>query len=73
MSKEQFVTDYLAPFVMALDETITDIRYVNRLGHYELVNLSYKAGFPVSIVVTGKSRRGIAGAVIRYILKTETE
>ena len=73
MNNKDFITNYLTPFVKAIDENILDVRYIHRIAPYELVNITYKSSKFKSFDITGKSRREISRMIIDYILTNGEE
>ncbi len=69
MTKERFVNNYLQPFTIAYDNSVIDVRYIDRMGHYQLINITFDNGRVVSIDVTGKTRREMSDMVFERLNK----
>ncbi len=73
MNNKDFITDYLAPFIKAIDNNILDVRYIFRIAPYELVNITYKGDKHASFDITGKSRLEISRIIIGYVIMNAVE
>ena len=65
--KMDFVTNYLAPLLKAIDETITEVEYSVRTDLTETVNIHFKPSGRLIINVTGDSLAALTRDVLRRI------
>jgi hypothetical protein len=69
MTNERFVSNYLKPFMIAYDNSIVDLRYIDRAARYQLINITFDNGCGISVDVTGKSQRQMADEVFGRLNK----